>query len=113
VWAEAGLPRCQALAEDLQGGRERPKFLNVPQLLKHALGLKRSARAKSALVYLYYDRAGKEAPAHRAELERVRQRLGSEIELHASTYQTLFGALRATPGIERGYLDYLEQRYFH
>jgi hypothetical protein len=112
VWAAAGLPRCQALALDLQAGRERLKYLNAPQLLKHALGLARAGLRTSSLVYLYYDRDGKEQERHGAEIERVVARLQPEIELHVATYQALFGALRATPGVERGYIEYLAQRYF-
>jgi hypothetical protein len=112
AWSALDLPRCQALAEDLQAGRERLKYLNAPQLLKHALGLAHNGLRTSALVYLYYHRAGKEAVGHRAELERVVERLAPEIELHASTYQALFAALSETPGLERDYLDYLAQRYF-
>jgi hypothetical protein len=111
-WEAAGLPRCQALAEDLQAGRERTKYLNAPQLLKHALGLANNGLATSALVYLYYDRPGREAAAHRAEIERVLERLAGEIEVRVATYQTLFRALAAVPDLEREYLDYLEQRYF-
>lgn len=112
VWAAAGLPRCQALADDLQSGRERPKFLNAPQLLKHALGLASGGLRTSALVYLYYHRNGKEAPTHRAEIERVVALLQPEVELHVATYQALFEALRATPGLAREYVDYLARRYF-
>ena len=112
VWAAVGLPQCQALAEELQDGRERFKYLNAAQLLKHALGLANNGLSTSALVYLYYDRPGKEAVAHRAEIDRVLERLTPEIELHVSTYQALFSALRAVPGLEREYLDYLAQRYF-
>ena len=112
VWAAAGLPRCQALAEELQDGRERLKYLNAPQLLKHALGLANNGLRTSALVYLYYDRPGREATTHRAEIDRVAARLAPEIELRVATYQALFGALRDTPGLERDYVDYLAQRYF-
>jgi hypothetical protein len=112
VWAAAGLPRCQALAEELQDGRERVKYLNAPQLLKHALGLASSGLRTSCLVYLYYDRPGKEGTAHRAEVERVADRLGAELELRATTYQTLFRALCTVSDLERDYLDYLAQRYF-
>lgn len=112
VWAAAGLPRCQSLAEELQDGRERLKYLNAAQLLKHALGLANNGFSTSALVYLYYDRPGKEAPAHRAEIDRVLERLAPEIELHVSTYQELFRGLRDGPELERGYVDYLAQRYF-
>lgn len=112
VWSMAGLPQCQALAMDLQAGRERFRFLNAAQLLKHALGLAHAGLRTSALVYLYFDRDGKEQARHRAELERVVARLVPEIELHVTTYQALFGAIRATPGVDRGYVDYLAQRYF-
>ena len=112
VWAAAGLPRCQELALDLQAGRERPKFLNAAQLLKHALGLAHAGLRTSALVYLYFDRDGKEQARHRAELERVAARLEPEVELHVTTYQALLGALRATSGVDRAYVDYLAERYF-
>jgi hypothetical protein len=112
VWSALELPRCQALAEDLQAGRERVKYLNAPQLLKHALGLAHNGLRTSALVYLYYDHPGKEAAGHRAELARVVELLAPEIELHVSTYQALFAALCETPGLERDYLAYLAQRYF-
>jgi hypothetical protein len=108
VWSGVGLPRCQALAEDLQAGRERLTYLHAAQLLKHALGLVQSGRRNSALIYLYYD-----WPVHRAELERVVARLVPEVNLRGLTYQRLFGSLRAAPGVDAQYLDYLAQRYFH
>jgi hypothetical protein len=112
VWAGLDLPRCQALAEDLQEGRERLKYLNAPQTLKHALGLANNGLRTSALVYLYYDRPGREAATHRAEIDRVVARLAPEIDLRVSTYQALFAALCATTELERDYVDYLAQRYF-
>jgi hypothetical protein len=112
AWQAAGLPLCQALAEDLQQGRERLKHLNAPQILKHALGLAVNGLRTSALVYLYYDRPGRESATHRAELERITARLQPEIDVRVTTYQALFGALRATPGLDRDYVDYLARRYF-
>ncbi|HUQ51900.1 MAG TPA: hypothetical protein VM692_06735, partial [Gammaproteobacteria bacterium] len=112
VWSAAGLPRCQELAEDLQAGRQRPKYLHAPQLLKHALGLAHSGRRNSVLVYLYFDWPVREAETHRAEIERVVARLTPEIDLRVLTYQTLFASLRAAPGVDADYLDYLAQRYF-
>ena len=112
VWAAAGLPRCQALAEDLQAGRERCNFLHAPQLLKHALGLAKSGRGGSALVYLYFDWPVREASTHRSELERVVARLAPELDLRVLTYQALFGSLRAASGVDTPYLDYLAERYF-
>ncbi len=112
VWSAAALPRCQALAEDLQSGRERFRYLNTAQLLKHALGLGKLGQRRTAVVYLYYEWPGREADAHRAELERVRQRLAGEVDLRVHTYQQLFAALLAAPGVDRDYLDYLVERYF-
>ena len=112
VWAAAGLARCQALAEDLQDGRERPKYLNAAQILKHALGLASNGLATSTLVYLYYEMPGKELEQHRAEIERVRERLATEIDLRVTTYQALFRGLRDLSELERDYVDYLAQRYF-
>jgi len=112
VWEAAGLPRCQALAEDLQEGRERMKRVNAPQLLKHALGLVRSGLGTSALVYLYYDRPGRESAAHGAELERVLARVAPEVDLRVATYQALFAAMRNAAGLSSDYLDYLARRYF-
>ena len=112
VWEAAGLPRCQDLAEDLQEGRERLKRVNAPQLLKHALGLSRNGLRTSTLVYLYYDRPGRESETHAAELERVLTRVAPEIDLRAVTYQALFAALRVAPDVPRDYVDYLAQRYF-
>jgi restriction endonuclease-like protein len=112
VWEAAGLPLCQALAEDLQEGRERLKYLNAAQLLKHALGLAVNGLRTSALVYLYYDQPGREAVTHRAEVDRVVARLEPELDFRVATYQTLFSALRGTPGLDRDYVDYLARRYF-
>jgi hypothetical protein len=112
VWSAAGLPRCQALADDLQHGRERPKFLHAAQLLKHGLGLARAGQAKRTLVYLYYDVPGREAAVHRGELDRVGSRIAPEIDLRIATYQDLYRALRALPGVDADYLGYLGARYF-
>jgi hypothetical protein len=112
VWAAAGLPKCQALAAELQSGGERLKYLHAAQLLKHALGLAKSGQKRNVLVYLYYDWPAREAATHRAELERVSARLAGEVDLRVLTYQALFGSLRESPGLDAGYVAYLAQRYF-
>ena len=112
VWSAAGLPRCQALAEDLQAGRERPKFLHASQLLKHALGLAKSGKGNSELVYLYYEWPVREAAKHREELARFAARLAPELELRVLTYQSLFESLGGAAGVDEQYLAYLAQRYF-
>ena len=112
VWEAAGLPRCQELAEGLQDGRERPRYLNAPQILKHALGLAVNGLRTSTLVYLYYDRPGREGVTHRAEVDGIAARLAGEIDLRVATYQSLFDKLRAMPSLDGGYVDYLARRYF-
>lgn len=112
VWGDAGLPRCQQLADDLRAGRERFKHLHAGQLLKHALGLARETRAPHELRYLYYEWPSGPAAAHRAELERFAERVGAEIGFAASTYQDLYRALRADARVDRAYLEYLRARYF-
>jgi hypothetical protein len=112
VWAEHGLPRCQALAADLQSGRERFKHLHVAQLLKHALGLAVAARAPTMLVYLYYDWQGDAARVHREEIARFAGRVAAELEFAALTYQALFAALSQAPEAGAGYVGYLRGRYF-
>ena len=113
VWAAAGLPRCQALAEDLQAGRERCNFLHAPQLLEARAGFgkerPRQQRARLPVLRL----ARREKPStHRSELERVVARLAPELDLRVLTYQALFGSLRAASGVDTPYLDYLAERYF-
>lgn len=112
VWEAAGLPRCQAVAEELQSGRVRLKWLHAAQLLKHALGLVRSGAREVMLLYLYYEQAGREAVVHRAELDHVGERLAGEVDLRVCTYQELYERLRAAPGSDAGYLAYLRERYF-
>jgi restriction endonuclease-like protein len=112
VWEAAGLPLAHALAEDLQAGRERPRYLNAAQILKHALGLAVNGLRTSTLLYLYYDRPGREAVTHRAEVDRVAARLAGELDLRVATYQSLFDALRASPKLDGAYVDYLARRYF-
>ena len=112
IWEAAGLPEAQALAEDLQSGRERFKLLNAAQLLKHALGLAKNGRRSGVLVYLYYDWPAPEAATHRSELDRVLARLHPELDLRVLTYQALFRSLRDVAGLDHAYLDYLARRYF-
>ncbi len=112
LWSEHGLPRCQRLADELQSGAQRFKYLHAAQLLKHALGLARGAPPMSELRYLYYDWPGRESAAHRDEIARFAASVASEIAFDASTYQQLYAALRREPGIDARYLEYLGSRYF-
>lgn len=109
VWREPGLPACQALADDLQSGREYFRYLDVPQLLKHALGLKATQAEQVALVYLYFDWPGCLGDLHRAEIERLAGKTGAELALRTLTYQNLVTAMGMSPALD--YRMYLENRY--
>lgn len=111
VWTDAGLPRCQALAEELQSGTVKFRFLHAAQLLKHALGLANSGAREYGLVYLYLEQPGREAPTHRAELENVVARLTPELDVRVSTYQQLWAVWRETASVAPGYRRYLAERY--
>ena len=84
----------------------------IPSASDNAVTPVNNGLRTSTLVYLYYDRPGREAAAHAAELERVVARVAHEIDLRVATYQSLFAALRAAAELPRDYVDYLAQRYF-
>ncbi len=109
VWREAGLPACQELADDLQSGREYLRYLDGRQLLKHALGLQARRAERRSLIYLYFEWPGRLDDLHRAEIERLAGRIGTELGLRALTYQHLVLKLDGAPALD--YRKYLEQRY--
>jgi hypothetical protein len=112
LWTLCGLSRCQRLAERLQSGAERFRFLHAAQLLKHALGLALTAPRGFELRYLYYDWPAREAAEHRAEIERFADAVAPALGFGAVTYQSLLAALARDPRVEPAYLDYLRARYF-
>ncbi|MBV8063782.1 MAG: hypothetical protein JOY51_09305 [Nevskia sp.] len=112
LWTDRGLPACQALAEELQDGRSRYRFLYATQLLKHALGMATQCRAGIGLLYLYYEWSGPAAREHRRELEHFAARAGAELDFRWLSYQELYRRLRETGGVDAAYLDYLGARYF-
>ncbi|MEO8466059.1 MAG: hypothetical protein ABI640_12015 [Gammaproteobacteria bacterium] len=112
VWSAAGLPRCQALAADIDSGRERFRWLHAAQLLKHALGLERLGAPATTLVYLYYDWPSREATEHAAELTRFAARIEAEVDFRVLTYQALQDALVAADTLDPQHRAYLTQRYF-
>ncbi len=117
LWTEKGLPACQALAEELwaeerRGDWQRFEYLDPRQLLKHALGLATQLGNRFSLHYLYYDYLGDRAEAHRSEVDLFEERVGHELGFKALSYQELYARLGAFGQVDRGYLDYLGNRYF-
>ena len=113
IWRSRGLHRCQHLAEALQAGTEGFRWLDVPQLLKHALGLASAVPGQFSLHYIYFDHPGPEGAVHRAEIARFSTLAGDEIRFAPRSYQDLFCML--VPHIseqDRHYAAYLQDRYF-
>lgn len=113
LWAEAGLPSCQQLAEGLQKGAPQFKHLNGAQLLKHLLGLSRLGAGKFRLIYLWYAWPGPESDAHASEVAAFAAALDTGIQFRALTFQEFFRALSGNLKSEdAGYSAYLGGRYF-
>lgn len=117
LWAEKGLPACQALAQELwseerRGGRQRFEYLDPRQLLKHALGLTTQLSNKFSLYYLYYDSSSDRSDAHRREVDLFDEEVGHEIGFKALSYQEVYARLGDIMQDDSGYLEYLGTRYF-
>jgi hypothetical protein len=112
VWIAARLPSAQALADHLRGGWT---YLDVPQLLKHLLGLRSdTSLGEVELLYLWYDTGLDDAFAHRAEITRFEDAIGEDnLRFRAMTYQELFESLKpADAELPPGWATYLSERYF-
>ena len=112
LWTRQNLPNCQALASDY---RELGpfKYLDAPQLLKHALGLARKiGKYDFELYYIYFDWKCPESEVHAEELIHFENMVGKEIRFRALTYQHLFDRLSSTIRLDdASYLEYLRGRY--
>ena len=114
VWSKCGLDQCQRLAESIcaADGDIAFSYLDVPQLLKHALGLAHTLQETFDLWYIYYDFSDAQADAHRAEIERFQTHVGMETRFKALTYQEVFNRLEAdSPWQDEDYLRRLNERY--
>ena len=111
LWSANGLVRSQALAEQMRQGDDRFRYLDVPQLLKHALGLSNQLGCQFSLYYVYLDWPGKESVVHADEISQFRQLVGEELRFVALTYQQLLSALGKERDVDPNYLSYLQSRY--
>ena len=111
LWTKQGLPRCQHLAEQLQCKKKSFRYLDAPQLLKHALGLKRNYPT-GALVLLWFDPGDIEAQDLREEIAMFEALVDAELGFTAITHQTVFARLKTEIDVDPDYVNYLEQRYF-
>ena len=110
-----GIPKVKALAETIveqSGARTDFEYLDVPQLIKHILGLTCSYRGQFSLLYIWYKIDSNEAKQHEQELARFSISIKDEISFQRTTYQDLFKKIRHLPDVDSAYLEYLERRYF-
>ena len=111
VWENVGLPETQCLADAMQERSVTFRYLDAPQLMKHALGLATRHRSGFRLLYVYFDAAGFEGEAHKTEIAKFSGLLSKELGFRAYSYQDLIAALQGRPGVPAPYLRYLRARY--
>ena len=80
LWSSRGLSACQTLAREMHEGTARFRYLDAPQLLKHALGL---ATQHPGNFELYYAISIGPDPNHRASIRNraVRKPCSSRLPL--------------------------------
>ena len=111
LWEERGLPVCQELAEQMNNGATRFRYLDAAQLLKHALGMATQLGDRFSLYYMYLELPGKESDIHFKEVNQFSNFVGTELGFKAITYQQLLSSLQREQGSDSEYLDYLRKRY--
>ena len=89
-------------------------YLDVPQLLKHALGIKRASGPNWCLRYLYLDAPVEAKQAHADEITRFVAAVGHELRFRAFGYRDFVASLGAPlDGREIAYFDYIAGRYLN
>ena len=110
LWAEARLVAAQRIADRL-----RPDWLHldVPQLLKHLLGLASDPSKPGTLVYLWFDTGKPDAGVHRQEIERFKAEIATDpVTFRTATYQEVFRAISESEEPVLGWHSYMDRRYF-
>lgn len=114
LWSE--LPACHKLVGRIHKeeiGRSSFNYLDVPQLLKHILGLTTEFGATGfELIYLWYEVPSQEAKRHRYELDKFKKAICDDIRFRDITYQELFGNLMRCNDASQSYLSYIGELYF-
>ncbi len=109
------IPKTKAIAEKIHrqsGTMTDYEYLDVPQLIKHVLGLTCSYLGQFSLLYLWYRTNSSEATQHEEELASFSIAIKDEISFQTMTYQDLFNKIRQLPDVDSAYINYLERRYF-
>lgn len=110
LWAE--LPACRALANDLRATPRRFEHLPVAELLSCSASLtQRYGRRGFRLVHLWHEVSGRAARSYQLELDRLRFRVGGEIDFRSLTWRQLLTQLSESDAAAPAHLDYLRDRY--
>ena len=113
LWKNYGLAKTQEISEAIFNGSEIFRYLDAPQLLKHALGMATQLEGRFSLYYIYYDwPGGNETKVHKNEINLFTDVVGEELRFKAISYQELFRALDESDRVNQDYIEYLRRRYF-
>jgi hypothetical protein len=111
-----GLQKFSQLAGEVfgqEGKQTRWKHLDVPQLIKHVLGLSYCYKPNGfTLLYLWFDCDTEESREHRQEIRNFYDFINGEIDFRSMRYQELFANIKGLPDVDNKYLEYLNKRYF-
>jgi len=114
IWE--GLENCRHISEKIvgqQGSKTDWKYLDVPQLIKHILGLKGCYGVKGfTLLYLWFDCNDHESAEHNEEIATFSEQIGGEIKFRSITYQALFNRVCEKTAADPKYIADLRERYF-
>ncbi len=108
------LPHLRQLAEQVSPENTSFEHLDVPQLIKHLLGLTAAFSKKEfRLLYLWYDVPGREAFKHREEIAEFAAIASQDgIAFRSLTYQDVILTLARNQRVgHTAYVDYLVERY--
>ena len=116
-----GLPNLYELAKEISPDNNKFQYLDVAQLIKHILGLKKRCEKQNLkrkirgfrLLYLWYDVIGEDGVKHRKEIEQFAKIVKKDnIKFSHVTYQEVITKLadKFYEGNEC-YCDYLTNRY--
>ena len=108
-----GLTGCREMAEGIRDRDPELSFvyLDAPQLIKHALGLRRRYSG-GQLILLRFDAGTEEDKNFAKEIDRFASHIDSDLAFRALTYQGLFAELRREPTTDPKHVPYLGDRYF-
>lgn len=115
IWT--GLIECKKLAKEVleeESNKTSWAHLDVPQLLKHILGLSCCYGTKRFILsYLWYDCGTQESRDHSHEIDEFGERIKGEIYFTSNTYQNLFDKIVKIHRLDKEYLSYLGERYIY